>query len=347
MVNHNYFKSIFFCILSGLFTFLAACGGDGKHQPVDSNVSSAVSGGSAGPAVDFSVAKSILQNRCVRCHASGELNWNSKEKAEAAAKRGAITRVLSTNYMPLKGSPESQAITDGERAQLLAWAKSVNGSAGAAISGASAANSPNVIQDRNLSVAFQCMACHGPNGISIAETFPNLAGHDPQYIFNRLTGFLKKDASGIMPAKLNQIFSDNGILISYDPDGSAQINDEGKSLLQYLANYFGWYSVSQSPAEFTQLREKLDESAKTEYLVGKEVVTQRCLACHLQNNSRPIAGAAMIFGQKASYLAARLEEFSNESGGTVMPAIVSTLSEEQKKAVVTYLSLTHPDQARE
>lgn len=347
MVNRNYFKSVFFFILLVQVGLLTACGGDDRHQPVASSDGSAQSQGGSGASVEFSVAQNIFQSRCVRCHASGELNWTSKEKAEAAARRGAMTRVLSTHYMPLKGSPESQAITDGERAQLIAWAKSVTGSASANVTSAGGVTPANTIQDRNLSVAFQCMACHGPNGISIAPTFPNLAGHDPQYVVSRLTGFLKKDAQGVMPAKLNQIFSENGISVSYNPDGSAQLNEDGKNLVQYLANYFGWYSVSQSPEDYTQLRGQLDDAGKSEYLAGKELVAQRCMACHLQNNSRPIAGAAMIFGQKASYLNSRLDEFSKGTGGMMMPAIASSLSDEQKKAAVIYLSLTHPDQARE
>lgn len=34
-----------------------------------------------------------------------------------------------------------------------------------------------------------CQGCHGPNGIAVAPTYPNLAGKDAAYVKEQLTAF--------------------------------------------------------------------------------------------------------------------------------------------------------------
>src|ERR1700682_4973461 len=44
--------------------------------------------------------------------------------------------------------------------------------------------------------AIVCFACHGANGVSVAPTFPRLAGQRADYLYHRLVCFQRADARG-------------------------------------------------------------------------------------------------------------------------------------------------------
>ncbi len=56
----------------------------------------------------------------------------------------------------------------------------LTGAMGSAIAGDAAAGKAK---------AQMCAACHGPNGISVAPVYPNLAGQKEQYIIKQLKAF--------------------------------------------------------------------------------------------------------------------------------------------------------------
>jgi cytochrome c553 len=41
--------------------------------------------------------------------------------------------------------------------------------------------------------ATVCFACHGSNGVSVAPTFPRLAGQRAEYLYHRLVSFKRAD----------------------------------------------------------------------------------------------------------------------------------------------------------
>lgn len=332
------------------FTFsLTACAPSGEHKPVPSAQDSSPAGGAKiGSAnVQFADVQGVFSARCTRCHNSGDKNWTDRASAEKWARSGAMARALSTGFMPLKGSPEASAITADERQKIVSWSQSLTASGGTAASPTSVSTQdPAIVSDRNMAFVSKCMGCHGPTGTSPADQFPNLAGHGPHYILDRLNQFLKKDASGIMADTIKSLASEYGQRLTYDESGAAQLSEDFKSLLDRSALFFSLLTTSQSVEDFEKARTSFKDSEKSLYEQGKKIVQERCVACHLKADLRPMENAPMVFGQKASYIQARLAEFKSGKGGNVMPAMIQGLSDQDLKAVEVYLSQTHPAQGK-
>ncbi len=63
--------------------------------------------------------------------------------------------------------------------------------------------------------AAVCIACHGPNGVSIAPTYPNLAGQKAEYIAAQLKAYKsgeRKGASAAIMAPMAAGLSDQDML---------------------------------------------------------------------------------------------------------------------------------------
>jgi cytochrome c553 len=50
--------------------------------------------------------------------------------------------------------------------------------------------------------AATCLACHGADGVSVAPTFPRLAGQRPDYLYHRLASFKQADPNDPYYSKL-------------------------------------------------------------------------------------------------------------------------------------------------
>jgi len=302
---------------------IAGCSPHGPHKPVakvppSQNVSVQF--------LAFSDVEPILARRCVRCHNSGDKDWTSKPIAEKWAASGRMASAIRSGFMPLKGSPEASDITAAEKEKLLGWVASLK----------SAQIKSDSIESKDVKAEFvnRCMSCHGPSGTSPAEAYPNLAGHGREYFLNRLNGFLAPAEDSIMGLQLKAL--------AVEFTGSDKTTDQLKELLIYAADYFTEKQISISPEELSKQRGALSGDAQKSYEAGKSLFVQRCQSCHLQADGKPLPMAAMVLGQKATYLESRMSQFKRGTGGTVMPSLTQGLTDQQLAELVLFLSHTSP-----
>ncbi len=323
-------------ILMSIFFLLNCQPSGGPHQPILQGKGASTSGQN----VSFAEVLPIFTARCYRCHNSGTNDWTKENNLRRVALSGVLVRRLSTNTMPQQGSPEAQAITSADREKLIAWA---DGEAGLAAPGTS---DPLVVKDRNLSVIVRCSVCHGLNGTAVISGIPNLASHDPGYITGRLSEFLLPSQSGTMPGVIKQIFADYKLGFQIKNGTDVEFGQEAQNLVNFLARYFSNQYVNPPAEEFQKRHDALSDDDKKLFDAGKKLVSEQCVACHLRPDYRPRESIPMIFGQPAEYIRGRLAQFKKGEGGQVMPTIVAGLSEDDLKAVVPYLSNSHPTQAQ-
>jgi cytochrome c553 len=334
---------------------LVGCGGSSEsHKPVpvaQADSSGGSGGGDLAAAIPFGQVLPIFKTECSRCHNSGSNDWTKEENVTRVARNGALVLRIGGGSMPQIGSPESQSITQAQRQQIIAWAKSITqGSpSGGGSSGSGSGNTsddPTVIHDRGIAVLTRCTACHGANGTSVGPDIPNLSSHDKAYIVSRLTGFLAPDQPGTMPTTLKSILSEFKLTYSVSAKGDAVPSKDLADLMDILGEFFSNQYVNPSAADFATLQSAFTADQKTLYASGKKILGDQCVMCHLQSDFRPIDSVAvpMIFGQKVNYLNARLAQFRKGGGGDTMPSIAMNLSDNDVKAIVFYLSNTHPTQ---
>lgn len=260
----------------------------------------------------------------------------------AEAKKGMVRTMISTKSMPKTPSPEAQAMTDDERAKIIAFADGVSGAGKSGGGGGeSGANDITVVRDKGLALVSRCMACHGQYGISNSPEIPNLAGHDPAYIKTRLLGFLTA-TEGQMPGILK------GFVNEFKIDVSKADEDHVPELFSYAAGFFGTYRMTVSADDLQAQREKFSDADKQLYDKGAKVFADNsCTACHVQPNLRPMEGAPMIMAQKLDYLHMRFDQFKRGVSGTTMPGIVEPLSNDDLTAVAFYVNHTAPSEVKQ
>lgn len=324
--------------VSGVTICLIACVPDSDtHKPAQAKTASQSIGG----APNFSDLTPILQARCIRCHNSGTIDWNKEQNLVNAARSGELTRRVQGKLMPKPDSPEAQAITQDERDKILAWAASVTG-------GGSSTNAitSGPMVDQKIVVLTRCASCHGLNGKSISPEIPNLAGHSPTYIMTRLQGFLAPNQTGTMPETLQSIAKQFKLKYEVKGDSEISLSAEAADTFQSIADFFSNQKVQPSLDEFEQKQQALSADDKALFKQGQGIVKEQCVGCHLLPGLAPIDGAAMIFGQKETYLRSRLAQFKTGEGGTTMPGIVSGLSDGDIRALIVFLSNVHPAQVQ-
>ncbi len=339
MVNNKnlVFAKCFFlhavCFSLGLIT---ACSPSGPHKPVEP--ASQNGGELAGmERVQFSDIQAVLASRCTRCHNSGDKNWNDPKSVQRWAQSGALGAAVQSGFMPLRGSPEASAFTQEEKGKLLAWVASV---LSPAQSGGEKPVEAPPGTDPNMAFLSRCTSCHGPMGTSVSEDFPNLAGHGPDYLASRLKQYLHRDEASLMGAQLKAIAAEFDQDLKFEASGAPLIPEKLQSLIDYASLYFSLLNVNLQAQE---PRNELSAEEQRLYEQGKKLVQTRCLACHLQNDLRPMANSAMIFGQKRPYLLKRLQEF-RQGQGTLMPSMVQDLSDQDFQAITIYLHNTKPSE---
>lgn len=336
LVNKKYF-------IVSTFLILASCGGNGNHMPLLKPQSPLSPGNEK---VTFENVKPIMEKRCFRCHSAPPFNWTDAGARKRSLQSGAFKARLTSKTMPQSGSPEASEITDQERNHLLSWVASETGESGgpAALQSANVVsdNSVDVVKDRNLAITYRCMGCHGPAGVSVADSFPNLASHGVDYIEARLTRFLSSKSSGLMPDQIRQIFKDFSLEYKEDTDGKIELSAQAKEIVTSIGQFFSRQSVSVPLSELVKLRDAFTAEQKLLYENGKKTFTARCASCHLSADLKPLPMAPNLFAQKLSYLQKRVEEFKDPSAGTVMPALINTLSKDELASVLVYVSHSLP-----
>lgn len=370
MVKLKIGTAVFFVSLCSLF-YLPACTFKGSHKPVPVGGLDKPGGGEKGTGeiVTFGDVKSILENRCASCHVKDH-KW-ALDPAASEAKRAVVKDRVGGRTMPMVGSAEAKAMTDDERAKVLAWAegkalggKATGGTAGQTGGGTSgktpaptpAQPTPAQVKLTEVQTRFveRCQACHGEQGLSQMETVPNLAESHPDYLLGRLFYFSTPKAVGtMMPQQIADLAKEFGLKTEKDK--------ATMDLLTAAVNFFSGKKLAVTADEKKAERAKLAAADMARYTRGQEIVTAaNCVMCHRGADGKPIAGAPMIFSQRLEFLTLRFKQFEDKSventpgkatNDQTMPGIIEGLRKDLKvsdadlEAVSLYLSLTAPEEA--
>ncbi|MCP1603587.1 c-type cytochrome [Pseudomonas citronellolis] len=161
-----------------------------------------------------------------------------------------------------------------------------------------------------------CVGCHGRQGHSLNQNYPNLAGQPAPYVVAQLKRFVSGERASATMAPLAMSFSDAEI----------------KFLSEYFARQSAVKNVTFKPDAALQAKgEKLAKAGG-------------CVACHgeglMGHDQFP-----RLAGQGHDYLLRQLNDFAQgarkDPSGS-MTAVVSTLSEDDRKALAEYLAALAP-----
>lgn len=168
--------------------------------------------------------------------------------------------------------------------------------------------------------AVRCGACHGPDGNSVNPQWPSIAGQHAPYIVRQLEAFQNGERTNILMSSqamtlTEQDMKDVAVFFAAQPAAAKSVADPG-----------------------------LVEKGEALYRGGdKESGAAACLTCHgPTGRGNPSARYPLLRGQHATYIAATLREYANEtrkSDGTtrIMRDIAKRLSEDDIVAVAAYV----------
>jgi cytochrome c553 len=145
--------------------------------------------------------------------------------------------------------------------------------------------------------AAGCATCHGAEGISPNDTWPNLAGQNAAYLARILAAYKSGDQKDVAMTPLAQALSDADI--------------------QNLAAYYGSLSCATVPSS-----ERVGDAA-----VGK-TLANNCTACHGETGFASNPAWPHIAGQRAGYLVNVLKAFrAGLRKDPMMAGVVRALSD--------------------
>jgi cytochrome c553 len=164
---------------------------------------------------------------------------------------------------------------------------------------------------RGSQYVASCAHCHGTEGNSSADQFPNIASQQKEYLFRQLKAFKEGKRT--------------------DPMMSSMVGVLDEQAMRDVADF---YNEKDSMKQKT-----VPDPAKA--AVGKQVAKERvCASCHLPTfkgqNEFP-----KLTRQKLPYLIKQMVAFrdgTRSNDGGVMAASVKDLSDEQIEALAHYLS---------
>jgi cytochrome c553 len=170
-----------------------------------------------------------------------------------------------------------------------------------------------------LRKAHVCAACHGGEGVSGAEIFPNLAGQQKDYTIAQLTAF-RGHTRADRDAK------------TYMWGMAAGLDD---AMIAHLADYY-----AAKPAARGQL------GAPAEIALGEKIFKQgvmergvlACASCHGEQGAGNGA-VPRLAGQQRDYLAVQLRAFSSGAReNAAMNLVAKNIKPDEIKAVAAYLA---------
>ncbi len=173
--------------------------------------------------------------------------------------------------------------------------------------------------------AAMCSACHGANGIGIADNYPNLAGQHADYIAKQLAAF--KDGSRVAPVMAPMAMGlsaeDMADLAAYfaslPSDGAASVADATSSEAT---------SAVATPVAPTMVADAA--SGKTIYTMGDAArgITA-CVACHGKEGNSEVLINPNLAEQHPEYITKQLNAFRDGSRlDPAMNTIAKNLSEQ-------------------
>lgn len=164
----------------------------------------------------------------------------------------------------------------------------------------------------------ECSTCHGARGISVAPTFPNLAGQQSGYLEAQLKAFRDRSRA--------------------DPHAQAFMWGMAAQLTDRTIAEIAAYFAAQSPAPGKPADAAEIAAGKKIYEEGIEGHAPPCQSCHMKN-----AEGAGVFprlaGQHRSYLEKQLEAFAtNLRANPMMHENSKNLTALQISQVAAFLS---------
>jgi cytochrome c553 len=184
--------------------------------------------------------------------------------------------------------------------------------------------------------AAVCFACHGANGVSVAPTFPRLAGQRADYLYHRLVSFKRADAK------------DPHYSVSPMTPNVANLSDTD---MRDLAMYFS----SQTPPATAAAA--APGNGERLFLAGDPARgIPPCQGCHGAEAGGPSISTGLyaaypsLRGQYAPYLIARLTSFHKNlphdtTNDFVMGGVAQTLDDESIQAIAAWLSSLTPNRS--
>ena len=184
--------------------------------------------------------------------------------------------------------------------------------------------------------ATVCFACHGANGVSVAPTFPRLAGQRADYLYHRLVSFNHADPK-------DPYYSKSPMTAL-----AAKLSDDD---MRDLATYF----ATQVP-QATDVAAAPTASGRGEFLYRAGDPSHGvppCQGCHgaeaegVHAAAVQYAGYPALRGQYAPYIIARLTSFRqglphDSSNDFIMRGVARTLDDDAIQAVAAWLSSLTP-----
>lgn len=178
--------------------------------------------------------------------------------------------------------------------------------------------------------AATCIACHGPNGNSVSEQWPSLAGQNAVYIATQLHAFHDKhrvDSTNLMPAQ------------------AAMLSEQD---IQDLAAYFSSQTPTGHEADpsYWQAGRKLYRGGDPNRRIPA------CMACHgAVARGAPASGYPALRAQYAVYVVKQLQNYAADTrytrdtkgdsdGGAnaeIMHTIAARLTAEDIRNVASYV----------
>jgi cytochrome c553 len=179
--------------------------------------------------------------------------------------------------------------------------------------------------------AAACAACHGPKGIAVAPTFPNLAGQSATYLYVQLRAF--KDG-----ARINAVMQ---------PLAKALGDQDMRNLATHFASLPG--KSTTRAAQASPRGAVLFHDGDTAQGVPP------CQGCHGADGKGPHPDPTstapqpawstfpLLAGQNAPYVLAQLQSYHNgtrvgTSNDKVMQGVAHNLSEADMRALAEYVS---------
>jgi len=182
--------------------------------------------------------------------------------------------------------------------------------------------------------ATVCFACHGASGVSVAPTFPRLAGQRADYLYHRLVSFKRADPK------------DPYYSVSPMTPNVASLSDTD---MRDLASYF---SAQTPPA--TAAAATAPGKGEALFLAGDSARgIPPCQGCHGAGAGGPsistgqYAAYPSLRGQYAPYLSARLTSFRKNlphdtTNDFIMGGVAQTLDDESIQTIAAWLSSLTP-----
>ncbi len=197
----------------------------------------------------------IIMGKCSRCHnEQAQFVYNWLDYRTAFADRAEIKRRVWDSWkgtyfkesMPIANSPESLALTDGERLTIRNWVARGALRGVAPPPGAPKSKAEKIELGRRLFTSI-CSACHQPTGRGLPNVFPPLAGSD----------FLNSDKNRAIKTVINGRQGEiivNGMKFNNSMPKFPLSDDDIANALTFVYSSFGNAGLEVNPEEVKVLR---------------------------------------------------------------------------------------------